>query len=454
MAKKVETNLTQMEMMRQAAVKEFGEAGVQDAVTFFDSVYGVPLDGLLALQYVLGMDIIPLSSAISFVGKEGSLKSLLSWELIWRIMKSIYGGMGVYLDVEKKTDPAMVRGIGRNDVLFQKYISRIPLDRMSQFTRSLTEFGKLYDRLCPRRDIPMVFFLDSLGALSSDTGIEAMEEHGSAADAAGFDDARKAQELTKQLKAWVPTYLHVYPFLLIYVNHLKEKIQAEGAAGRANFTPQQVTPGAVHKDFMNAFTIECAKEKVQQTVKEHTVRVWITSRKAAFAHTGNRIAVTMHTTTMNRRYEDGDILSSIETAAEKEIHKRLKELKTEDTIRVRVKDAAAPGISAEEIEAEVKIQFEAMVATELKVQRKYVYFDWDTALTELLTRDNNPPCSAEAIKSVVDIKKDGSKYNSKRLGLKEVSAEEMGRAIQADPEIVEGLQDVLGITRKRKFETK
>jgi len=451
MAKKVAVNLTAMEILRQGAVKEFGETRVKTAAEFFDSIYGIPLDGLLPLQYILGMDVLPLNSAICLVGKPGSLKSLMAWEFINRILRSPTGGLGIYLDVEKKTDPVMIRGIVQNDVLFNKYVSQVGVRKMSEFTRALKTFADLYQTACPRRDIPLVFLLDSLNALASDTGVAAMKETGSAADASGFDDARKAAELTKQLRAWVPEYLHEYPFLLLYVNHLKERVHAEGgAAARANFTPEKVSPGAVHKDFMNSFTIEMTKENLPQLVAENTVKVWMTSRKAAFAHTSNRIVIIMHSHNRTDRYGNGDILSPAEASDEQLLRKQIT-AESADTIREHIREGAAPGITAAEIEAQVKIEIEAKVKAEFRAQRKYVYMDWNSSLIELLTREKKP-YKAEVLKDIVDIENLGKGlWKSKRLGVDQVTSKELGAAIHAVPKIVEALQDVLGIYRKRRF---
>jgi hypothetical protein len=81
--------------------------------------------------------------------------------------------------------------------------------------------------------------------------------------------------------------------------------------------------------------------------------------------------------------------------------------------------------------------------------QEFIDFDWNTALAELLSSKS---VSKEILKTVMHFVRDGSKYSSNTLGLKDVSAYEMGEAIHNNPELVSKLQrQVLRIRIKRKF---
>ena len=82
--------------------------------------------------------------------------------------------------------------------------------------------------------------------------------------------------------------------------------------------------------------------------------------------------------------------------------------------------------------------------------KESIDFDWDTPLAELL--GNDKVIAKTLLAEVMHFVKDGNKYSSKDLGLKEVSAREMGMAIHANAELTEKLQKhVLRIRIKRKW---
>ena len=366
-------------------------------------VYGLSLEGCLPLQYILGIDVLPLGQTIALVGKPESLKSLMGWYLVSRVLSdSRTPGMAVYLAVEKKTNDPMIRGIIQNDNLYEHSVMRVPINVVPEMCTAMQEYAVTYRKAVPDNEVPLVYFLDSMGALTNQEAIDAMNKTGDASTAKGYNQARAAADLTQHFQTWVPENLQKLPLALIYVNHLKEKI---GEDKGANFSSEKTSPGGVHKDYMNVATIEMIRERgYKSTVKEARAKVWMRTQKSSFADSGLKVSVIMNTTGPDQeRYPDGDLI------------------------------------------------LDRLMETEEDFQRMHVLFDWDTSLAELLIRDKGTTWEKSRLDEVCAITGKGNDLNCKQLGLKGVDKRELGAAIHADPAVYGGVQSVLGIFRHKRF---
>lgn len=80
---------------------------------------------------------------------------------------------------------------------------------------------------------------------------------------------------------------------------------------------------------------------------------------------------------------------------------------------------------------------------------EFINYDWNEALINLLDGDS---VSKTELNKVMELKVNGRKCSSSTLGLKDVTASELGAAIHADEELVKTLQrDILRIRTKRVF---
>jgi hypothetical protein len=391
---------------RDSATRELTKKGITVLDDVIDDLYGIPLTGNLPLQYLLGVSVLPLERTLSLVGKKGTLKSTMGWYLADLVLKHTRPGVCFFIDAELKTNWDQVRGIVQNDDMLTKFMYPTEVAGLDQMIRAMTAYGKEYDALCPNRDIPALYLVDSIGALTSDAAMKAMDKSGSAADVAGFDNARRAAELTEHFRAWVPKYLRRHPVVLVYINHSKVKIDQGGGANFRPGPPEKTSPGGDHKDYMNTATIELSPDASGTGERKKPVsqaKIWMKTIKAALAPTGRKMSVTLRTEgPKNERYPDGDHLNKHET--------------------------------------------------EDDVQRLYLEFDWDSSLVELLTAEKGGTVEKARLADVVDIRPVSSGYfSSDIMGLTKVDAKEMGAAIHADKEICKGLQDVLGILRKREI---
>jgi len=388
--------------LRDSTTRELGKSDIMVEPAELDTVSGLPLHGNIPLQYVLGVDVLPFGRTLSFVGKEGTLKSMLGWYIATIFMRS--PGLVNFIDTEHKTNMDQVRGLTKNDTLLESLLFRATVMDINQMNAAMGKYGAEYDKLCPARNVPILYFIDSIGALTSGKAVAAMEKTGDASTAAGYEAARRASDLTEQFRAFVPRFLMGRPAILIFINHIKVKMEEAGGSNFSPGPPEKGSPGGVHKDYMNTATLELTKVKgkTDEAVKAAYATIFIKSLKAALAPTGRKIMVTLISEgPVNRRYPDGDTLGDLES--------------------------------------------------EDDVQRLYADFDWDTALVELLTREGKTTYSKDRKKSVITIQGTPNKRKCPELGITDVVTDaELGAAIHGNPEMVKALQDVLGIYRKPK----
>lgn len=387
--------------LRNAAATDLAKIGAVPQDSLIDRVYGIPLEGNLPMQFLLGVNVVPLERTLSLVGEKGSLKSVMSWYFGALFLRYKYPGMVFFEDAEFKTNDDQIRGVVQNDNLLD-FIFTAEVHNVQEMIETMVFYSKQYDTLVPKKDVPICYLVDSIGALTSQAAQAAMEKTGNVGDVAGFDRARTAALITEHFRSWVPMQAGK-PMLLIYVNHLKEKINAEGQQGRPGYVPpEKVSPGGVHKDYLNTATIEMIKRSVPQVKSEMRAEVIMRTLKASLTETGRKINVMMRTIgPQNARYPEGDTLGSLET--------------------------------------------------EDDVQRYYVYFDWDTSLVDLLVSDKFPAQALSDVLGGAGVTGKGNQVGCKRLKLSQVSKQELGAAIHADPVLTKELQDVLGVLRKRPY---
>jgi RecA/RadA recombinase len=367
------------ESLRDATEKEFGKDGVSSCSEFFDSIEGIPLDENLPLQFLVGIDVIPLHRVFHLVGEPASFKSTMAWYFAYKFLKN--QGLVAWLDTEHKSNPDMVKAFLQGDTEgFSKRVLVHELRSMDHTLKAMQRHAAWYDDSIPNKDVPFMLLLDSLGAVTSEESIDQMNKAGKAVDGPSFVHAHRAAELTEQFRAYVPTHLASKPMFLLCTNHLKKEI----GTNMPGMPPKDRTGGGVGKDFASTCTIKMAAAKDMSTSKETKKLLTMKTMKASLAPTGRKINVIM---TLKRDEETG---------------------------------------------------------------HEMAFFDWDTALCELLIDDKQVSKTARnEIVQVTQVNK--SKYNCTTLGLSGVHPRELGAALHANKEIREKLQDLLGIHRKRRF---
>jgi hypothetical protein len=375
-AKNTPTGPSLAQALQDGAVKVFGQGDVPDvAGEVFESIYGLYLKGCLPLQYIIGVDVLPLSRSMSVVGPPGSMKSVVSWFIAKLFLES--KGLVVFLEAEHKSNWDQFRGVVGNDELIASNVIVQKIRTLDGMLAAMVKYTQLYNEICPDKSVPLLIMIDSVSAVTSESNVKEMEKNLRTGD--GYAAAHNAKAITEQFRAFVPNHIADNPITLLLINQEKESMEQPVSS----FMPKKKSePGGIHKDFAASLTIAMSKGRDTSTKEFDRVGFNMKTKKSSFSRTGKKIQSDMTTCTTE----------------------------TDD----------------------------------LEVD-----FNWDECLVSILLDDKIMLKSVQ--KEICGVVKNGSSYNCLKLGLKDVSAAEVGAAIHNNPEMVEKLRRALRIRKKRKF---
>jgi hypothetical protein len=414
------------EILENALIDQFckmknGSEYIKDTQDTMNLTYGIEIPPrYLALQFLIGIDVLPLERSITLTGKQGAGKSVFGWFLSSFI--SGKGGYTGFVDAENKTTWDQVHGIYRGmgkptaDGNFWRVAPKTQEDMFSDLTTissTMTSVcakthiknpktGKLDDN--PSYGIPLLYYVDSLSCLSSeDSAIKSLEkgEH-----VPGYSGMKQAGNLTHYLKIFVPHFVNKWPAILLAINHDKDD-NKEGGAPPSGFAKKEIyTPGGVHKDFMYSLWIQVSRANSigKHGVGEKRQGFTLKTLKSCFSEQGRQIGLLM------------------KTVRDSYIDKESQEERTTITVD----------------------------------------FDWERALVDILAGgtvgwgSGESVVAASELNAILDITRESAaKCSSKTFGLKDVSPSEVGAAIIArceeDPEFYSKLKKILWINTKKKY---
>lgn len=376
------------ENIRAAAIRKYtakdGTCDIQSTEQFLDQVYGLPLHGNLALQFLLGVDVLPLSRVFTITGPAASTKTSLAW--YFGQLVALYMGSGVFLDAEKKTNPDQVLAMIGHERLLDLFLKDKGIQTVEDMRDKLLYYMSLYVQACPKGTEPYILILDSLNAFGSEE-MQAKLEKG---EALGYTGAKRAQTIQTVLQTLIPRYVANYPILLAMVNHQTVDLKQEGAgpAGYSQAPPEPKEAGGTFKEYAYTYKLECRERKRAK-----------------------------------RYFANGSCYRLIQIGLGK------------NSLGSRRPPILVPYRSEW---SEDGLQ-------------EFIWYDWNEALALLLT-EKNAMVSQVALKEILELSVDGSKYSSAVLGLKNATPTEVGAAIHSNPKLVEALQHhVLRIRIKRKL---
>jgi hypothetical protein len=296
-----------------------GATQIREMANIFDTMFGIPLPPMyLALQYLIGVDVIPLGRTITLVGPPGSGKSVFGWWISTLFAQN--DGFVAFVDAEDKTSWDQVDGVYRGQGLnCQDWFWRQHPTSQEQMFEHLTIFQQellkvIKDEKGGAYGAPIMFFVDSINYLSSGERVKKRVEQNDQG-AVGFAHAHKANNLTEYLQSFVPNAVSSWPATLVTINHQKTKMDPEGSSkgGKSFGAPEKYEPGGVHKDFMYSLNIELAKGAKGMAPHTRDVRkksILLKTKKSCFAEEGRRIALVMETRQAAK--EDGSDGISVE----------------------------------------------------------------------------------------------------------------------------------------------
>lgn len=229
-----------------------GFTGVYSGQDAKDLVVGIPLP-CLAFEFLLANDVLPLSVVMQLVAKWGTGKSGLVAEMFRWFDDA--GGMGFHNENETKFSPEWfesIMGKACFDRLTTQRCTSID-DWQTRLTASLEAMKQAMTGTAenpgPGRTFPVMFSVDSImGKLSAESQRKILEE-----GSAGRAHPVEALAITRYMQT-IPSVLDGWPFMLVLVNHLKEK-QDE------NQNKIRSTAGGVGVNFLETFELEMRKTK-------------------------------------------------------------------------------------------------------------------------------------------------------------------------------------------------
>lgn len=228
-----------------------GFTGVYSGGESKDLVVGIPMP--FPFEFLLANDVLPLSVVMQLVAKWGTGKSGLVAEMFRWFDDA--GGMGFHHENETKFSPEWfesIMGTQCFDRLTTQRCTSIDdwqgrltaaIDAMKAAMTGTAEFPG------PGRTFPVMYSVDSImGKLTAESQAKILAE--------GFASRGfpiEALAISRYLSS-VPSWLDSWPFLLVLVNHLKEKQDDNGNKVRA-------TAGGVATNFLETFELEMRKTK-------------------------------------------------------------------------------------------------------------------------------------------------------------------------------------------------
>lgn len=272
-----------MQGLMNSARDKFGDERVFTGRKELDMLaIGIPTPSL-AFEYLIANDVFPLSSMLMLAGSWGSCKSALSYEFFrWFYELS---GMAVHIDTEDKFDAEFACDIMRVPSGVTPIISN-RAESVEQMQQILTHYVKDIKKVLlgtkedpgPQKTLPCVFCIDSLAGAPSEEIKEKILKEGNAGRAHPISALKNSHYLPvikKEIENW--------PFTLLVINHLKEKLDEMGNL-------HQYTLGGQSFNFHESFEIRNTvwKSKFKNSQFEG-IGIRLSCAKNSFGPTGRRI---------------------------------------------------------------------------------------------------------------------------------------------------------------------
>lgn len=245
---------------------------------------GLPLPSL-AFCYLVSTTIWALSRFTILMGKPGSCKSSLAYEVMrWFFY---YNGFAQYVETENKDAEDL-----RRSIIGYHFpnVKAIPADSMEEWQRAARGCLRTYVDLCEGKDAqwrqhPLCVAVDTLMGVTTEKSLEKIEDEGCAS--AGF--AQESQLLTRWLRG-LKQVLRGQTACFIGINHLKV-----GMDGMGNQFP--VIPGGDQQKYESSLTLEMRRGKNPDLmIRENIYRKHLTiiAAKNCFGGEGRSINVDMY----------------------------------------------------------------------------------------------------------------------------------------------------------------
>jgi RecA/RadA recombinase len=269
-----------MKVQLANAQKKYGKVNCYAARNHYIRQFGIPLPSL-ALQYMFGVENLPMGRFYGFSGATQSMKSSICFWLLRNIMEQ--GGLGLLVETERKVSDTLMEGIIGMYLNALLQFNAISLEQAEQMVNEAFGF---YKKNVPGKTFPYGICWDSLrGVLSEETSKKIDKEGG-----VTKQFSSEANSLSKFFAKMVEE-LSFWPMMLFFVQHEKKK-QADGP----NSNPHaKSTLGGDAPAFHATVLTQCVvTQKVKEGAANPYADVQFRTVKNNLGVLGKRVNVTIH----------------------------------------------------------------------------------------------------------------------------------------------------------------
>lgn len=212
---------------KKIQIEKFDPAAItkaaRDKIGSDESVIcGIPVPSL-AMQHLLNSKVLPLSRMMEIYGNPGAGKSTFLYEIMRWFVEA--GGF-VYLGETEQKDAAILRravcrwNADAVDQITASYDATFE-EWTAQLSKALAHYSEIQDK--QGANFPVLFSIDAVTSVESEKSVKEFADEGNIQIAyAGL-----ALRLSKLLRSLNASYAN-RPFLLAFVNHVKDKINSIG----------------------------------------------------------------------------------------------------------------------------------------------------------------------------------------------------------------------------------
>jgi hypothetical protein len=269
-----------MKIQLAAAQKKYGKANCYVAKDHYIRQFGIPLPSL-ALQYMFGVENLPMGRFYGFRGPTQSMKSSICFWLLRNIMEQ--GGLGLLVETERKVSDTLMEGlIGQ----FMNALLQFNACDLEQAEQMVNDAFGFYKKNAPDKKFPYGICWDSLrGVLSKETSAKIDKEGG-----VTKQFSSEANSISKFFAKMVEE-LSFWPMMLFFVQHEK-KSQSEGHTKNAH---AKTSLGGDAPEFHATVLTRCTViNKVQEGAANPYATIKFQTTKNNLGVLGKRVVVTIH----------------------------------------------------------------------------------------------------------------------------------------------------------------
>lgn len=218
-----------MNKLMQLSKDKFGHGGLFAGTNWDKLIVGLPMPAL-SLEWLIGQDVLPLSTVYLLNGPPGSCKSALLYEMFRWFANA--KGIGRLFDTELKLSKTLLPSImgytkmEHCPVLVQRCYT--VEDCQEKFTQGVRDIKHVLEGTAeepgPGRKIPVALGIDSVMGRGSQEDVEKILKEGSANRGWPVGTLK----YTRYLRTMIAPLIENWPFAVILLNHFKEAANEQG----------------------------------------------------------------------------------------------------------------------------------------------------------------------------------------------------------------------------------